>query len=73
MIVYSTCSISVAENDEVIEKVLLKSEKKGQQVDVVPLELPIGEKTKHGWLALPRESAAMSTNVVGRSFINSCF
>lgn len=54
-IVYSTCSISPMENDEIIEKLL---EKKGQNVEVVelPPPSPFAEKTKYGYLHLPDKS-----------------
>ncbi|MDD0851882.1 hypothetical protein HBN50_02190 [Halobacteriovorax sp. GB3] len=52
-IVYSTCSISPLENDDVLEKLLSK---KGDQFEFSPLEGPIydlGEKTKYGVIFLP--------------------
>lgn len=51
-IVYSTCSISPLENDEVIEKLLLK---KGSEFELdLPNEVSeMAEKTKYGYLHLP--------------------
>lgn len=50
-IVYSTCSISPAENDEVIKKLL---KKKKEQVRLVESEISeVGEKTDYGVLYLP--------------------
>lgn len=53
--VYSTCSISPLENDDVIEKLL---EKKGDHIEVVevPAPSPYAEKTKFGYLHLPDKS-----------------
>lgn len=56
-IVYSTCSISHYENDDVIERLL---NKKSQLVtlDLPQIELPGIEKTKFGYIFLPDESNA---------------
>jgi 16S rRNA C967 or C1407 C5-methylase (RsmB/RsmF family) len=51
-IVYSTCSISPRENDDVIRKLL----KKKDDVAFVPLDFPIGEATEFGWMILPDQS-----------------
>lgn len=53
-IVYSTCSISPYENDQVIDKLLQKKEG-FSVVEYQPL-LPGAEMTKHGWLWLPDKS-----------------
>lgn len=52
-IVYSTCSISRSENDDVIERLLKKKE---GEVEVIQQEFEIGEKTSHGWIILPDKS-----------------
>lgn len=49
-IVYSTCSLSPIENDDVIEKVLKKF--KGN-IEIIRKKWPIGEPTKLGWIILP--------------------
>lgn len=49
-IVYSTCALSPFENDDVIGKVL---KKRGEQIEVEAIELPVGEKTNFGWHILP--------------------
>lgn len=49
-VVYSTCSISNAENDNVVASALQKTR---CGVKVVPTELRIGEPTKYGWIVLP--------------------
>ena len=56
-ILYSTCSISPFENDEVIKRAL---EKKGDSVELnLPiLDLPGIEKTKYGYIFLPDNSQA---------------
>lgn len=49
-IVYSTCSISPAEDDAVIARLLKKRE---GEAKVLPIALEIGEPTEHGWAILP--------------------
>ena len=49
-LVYSTCSISPLENDEIIKKLF---NKKGSSVELVDLHFDIGERTSHGWIFLP--------------------
>jgi 16S rRNA C967 or C1407 C5-methylase (RsmB/RsmF family) len=49
-VVYSTCSISPLENDDVISKML---KKRNGLVKVNEQSWPIGEKTEHGWAILP--------------------
>ncbi len=49
-VVYSTCSISPFENDEVIRKLLKK--RKGR-VEILTSKFPIGEATEFGWQILP--------------------
>lgn len=48
--VYSTCSLNPGENDGVVEKLL---DRQGDQVQVMKLDLPIGEPTTYGWRVLP--------------------
>lgn len=52
--VYSTCSISKLENDDVIEKLLKKF---GEEVELSWPKLPFGEKTEFGTIILPDEQA----------------
>jgi 16S rRNA C967 or C1407 C5-methylase (RsmB/RsmF family) len=49
-VVYSTCSVSPRENDEVIERVLEKAKGRAQ---VASMEWEFGEKTAFGWTVLP--------------------
>lgn len=49
-VVYSTCSISPIENDDVIAR-LYKS--RDGQFEVLSLQHEMGEPTQHGWLILP--------------------
>ncbi len=51
-IVYSTCSISNLENDEVIARLLKKKKDQFQVVDAAPA-LSYAEKTEFGWQFLP--------------------
>lgn len=53
-IVYSTCSISPVENDQVIDRLLEK--KTGFQIADYSPTLAGAEKTKHGWIWLPDRS-----------------
>ncbi len=48
--VYSTCSISPFENDEVMRKLL---KKRTGRVEVLNFASPIGERTEFGWQILP--------------------
>ncbi|KAJ3413305.1 NOL1/NOP2/Sun domain member 3 [Chytridiales sp. JEL 0842] len=54
-VVYATCSLSRAENDGVIEKVLKKSKflLKVTTHERSPRSWGVGEPTKYGWIALP--------------------
>lgn len=49
-LVYSTCSLSKAENDEVISRLF---EKKREKLKRVPFEDPYGKATEWGWQWLP--------------------
>ncbi len=49
-IVYSTCSISQFENDDVIRKLL---KKRNGRVEVLKFDSPLGEATEFGWQILP--------------------
>lgn len=49
-IVYSTCSISPTENDDVISRLL---QRRGRQVEVMPPLLIWGEPTELGWQVFP--------------------
>ncbi|KAI7862431.1 S-adenosyl-L-methionine-dependent methyltransferase [Spinellus fusiger] len=49
-IVYATCSISSAENDKLVDKMMRKGK---IPLQVMPLEWPLGEPTKNGWIVLP--------------------
>lgn len=49
-IVYSTCSISPAENDGVVSRLL---QRRGRQVEVMPPSLIWGEPTELGWQVFP--------------------
>lgn len=49
-IVYSTCSISPLENDQVIARLMKKRE---GEVRIVKSTFEIGEPTEHGWAILP--------------------
>ncbi|KAK9766814.1 5-methylcytosine rRNA methyltransferase nsun4 [Basidiobolus ranarum] len=50
IIVYSTCTLSELENDEIIERTLKKSK---VPFEVIHEDWSFGEKTKHGWICLP--------------------
>ena len=54
--VYSTCSISLFENDEVIRKLL---KKRDGRVEVLSFDSPLGERTEFGWQILPDQSAGV--------------
>lgn len=49
-LLYCTCTISVAENDGVIAKLL---KKRGDRVLLTPPAAPCGEPTEYGWIILP--------------------
>ena len=49
-IVYSTCSISPLENDKVVERLF---KKRGENLRLVRVELPLGEETEFGTIVLP--------------------
>lgn len=51
-LVYSTCSISSLENDQVIERFL----KKKSGVKIVKMRCPWGEATEYGWQVLPDQA-----------------
>ena len=50
-IIYSTCSISMLENDQVMEKLLKR--RAGRCRVTVPSGIPWGEPTEYGWMILP--------------------
>ena len=50
LILYSTCALSTAENDGVLEKL---HKKRGGRFELAPLHLPFGEYTRYGWQVLP--------------------
>ncbi|OAD06519.1 hypothetical protein MUCCIDRAFT_35434 [Mucor lusitanicus CBS 277.49] len=50
LVLYATCSISSLENDKVVERMMNKGK---IPIEPVKLKLPVGEKTKYGWLCLP--------------------
>ncbi len=52
-LVYSTCSISPYENDEVVRKLV---QKYPDHLKVVPIELELGEQTEFGKIVLPDQS-----------------
>ena len=52
-VVYSTCSLSPAENDDVVDAVLGKSRYPVSPHAMADGELPFGERTKRGWHVLP--------------------
>lgn len=49
-LIYSTCSISPFENDEVVRKLALKY---SEQLKIVPIELELGEASEFGRIVLP--------------------
>lgn len=49
-VVYSTCSINPAENDDVIDRIL---DRKKNPVALLPTSAPFGEPTRNGWQILP--------------------
>lgn len=51
-LLYCTCSVLNAENDEVIERFLASM---GAQVQVQSVELPSGRATRYGWQLLPTD------------------
>lgn len=48
--VYSTCTINKQENDLLLKKFL---DKKGLAIDVIELDIPLGQKTAYGYEVLP--------------------
>jgi 16S rRNA C967 or C1407 C5-methylase (RsmB/RsmF family) len=52
-VVYATCSISNAENDDVIDKVIVNRRGLASVVVTNERKFGIGEPTKHGWIVLP--------------------
>jgi 16S rRNA C967 or C1407 C5-methylase (RsmB/RsmF family) len=50
LVLYSTCSISNLENDLLIDRMLQKTK---IPFEVCTFTVPIGEKTKNGWIVLP--------------------
>ena len=48
-LVYSTCSVFKAENDEVIEAFVSQVD----EMHVIAIELPRGQRTRYGWQLLP--------------------
>lgn len=50
LVVYSTCSISNTENDEVIEKAM---NKRKVDFEILHRTWLVGERTKYGWIVLP--------------------
>lgn len=52
-ILYSTCALSPAENDGVLEKLHLKREGRFR---LLPVHLPFGEKSRYGWQVVPDTS-----------------
>ncbi|KAI9023691.1 S-adenosyl-L-methionine-dependent methyltransferase [Phycomyces nitens] len=52
-VVYGTCSISSAENDKVVDRMVRKGK---VPMEVVPMSWPMGEKTENGWIILPDRS-----------------
>eukprot|EP00047_Mylnosiga_fluctuans_P008782 m.8771 g.8771 ORF g.8771 m.8771 type:complete len:381 (-) comp2329_c0_seq1:303-1445(-) len=55
-LVYSTCSLSPLENDDVVSKALRKMH--GGASIVPPPPMPFGEPTTRGWIVLPDNNAA---------------
>jgi 5-methylcytosine rRNA methyltransferase NSUN4 len=53
LVVYSTCSLSVRENDEIIARLM---KRRAGEARVVTTPAPIGEATEHGWMILPDKS-----------------
>jgi 16S rRNA C967 or C1407 C5-methylase (RsmB/RsmF family) len=53
-IVYSTCSLSPAENDDIVTKLFSQRACKVQK-----LSFPIGEPTEHGWMILPDHQSSI--------------
>lgn len=53
-ILYSTCTLSPRENDEVVERILTRRER---LVTCEGVQAPCGEPTRHGWIILPDRCA----------------
>ena len=52
-LLYCTCSIFQEENDDVISQFLAMNDPAPASAHVVPIELPSGHATEHGWQLLP--------------------
>jgi 16S rRNA (cytosine967-C5)-methyltransferase len=52
ILLYATCSVLPAENDQQIEQLLQAQ----TDAKIIPIELPVGRKTQHGWQFLPTEN-----------------
>ena len=52
-VVYSTCSLSVRENDDVIARLL---KRRAGEARVVNEPAPLGEASEHGWMILPDQT-----------------
>ena len=53
-VVYSTCSLSPSENDNIVKKLLAQ-----RPCKIFELNLPIGERTELGWMVLPDHSTSV--------------
>lgn len=62
-VVYSTCTVSSYENDEVIRKLTVK---RGAEVLLDGPELAIGEPTELGWLILPDRCGGLGPIYIAR-------
>ncbi len=55
VLVYSTCSVARAENDQVLQKLITR---RGSEITLLQTQLNIGEATAHGWQILPDRDRA---------------